>query len=215
MEDPYKILGVSQSASDEEVKAAYRSLAKKYHPDSYANNPLADLAVEKMKEINTAYEQVTKMRSGGGSGSYGNYSDNSSNQNYASDEGYSSSQFRNIRDLINANRTTQAQSDLDSVPASSRNAEWHFLKGCVRYKAGWVNEAYMEFQNAIQMDPSNQEYRQAFEQIKNQMSGGFGRNNPYGGFGGGGMSQDGCNGCDICTALACANCLCGGMGGGC
>ncbi len=212
--DPYKVLGVSQNASNEEIKAAYRALAKKYHPDAYANNPLADLAVEKMKEINTAYDQITKMRSGGGSGGNADYS---ANTNYSTNEGYASSSFKNIRDMINAGRVGEAQSALDSVSGPGRNAEWHFLKGCVRYKSGWANEAYMEFQNAVQMDGSNPEYREAFEQIKRQMSGGFGRNNPYGGFGnyGGGVPAEGCNGCDLCASLACLNCLCGGMGGGC
>ena len=79
MNDPYQILGVSESASDEEVKKAYRELARKYHPDNYHDNPLADLAQEKMKEINAAYEEITRKRSGGGSsggysaGSYGGY----------------------------------------------------------------------------------------------------------------------------------------------
>ena len=65
MNDPYKVLNVSPSASDEEVKKAYRDLARKYHPDNYHDNPLADLAQEKMKEINEAYEQIQKQRRAG------------------------------------------------------------------------------------------------------------------------------------------------------
>ena len=60
--DPYKVLGVAPDATDEQVKAAYRDLARKYHPDNYANNPLADLAQEKMKQINEAYDTITKQR---------------------------------------------------------------------------------------------------------------------------------------------------------
>ena len=67
MSDPYRVLGVKPDASDDESKRAYRELARKYHPDNYQNNPLADLAEEKMKEINQAYDAITKMRSGGGS----------------------------------------------------------------------------------------------------------------------------------------------------
>ena len=71
MNDPYSVLGVSSNASDEEIKRAYRELARKYHPDNYQNNPLADLAEEKMKEINEAYDAITKMRSGGAAGEQG------------------------------------------------------------------------------------------------------------------------------------------------
>lgn len=70
MRDPYEVLGVSPDADDNEIKKAYRELARKYHPDNYQNNPLADLAEEKMKEINEAYDAITRSRAGGGS-SYG------------------------------------------------------------------------------------------------------------------------------------------------
>ena len=56
--DPYEVLGVSRTASEEEIKKAYRELARKYHPDNYVNNPLADLASERMKEVNEAYDAI-------------------------------------------------------------------------------------------------------------------------------------------------------------
>ena len=65
MTDPYQVLGVSPNASDEQIKNAYRELARKYHPDNYAESPLADLASEKMKEINEAYETIQSQIQGG------------------------------------------------------------------------------------------------------------------------------------------------------
>ena len=63
MKDPYSVLGVSPNATDDEIKKAYREQARKYHPDNYADNPLADLAGEKMKEINEAYDDIVRRRS--------------------------------------------------------------------------------------------------------------------------------------------------------
>ena len=68
MADPYQVLGVKPDCSDDELKKAYRELAKKYHPDNYHDSPLADLAQEKMKEINEAYEAVQTLRKGGRTG---------------------------------------------------------------------------------------------------------------------------------------------------
>ena len=70
MKDPYSILGVSSTASDDEIKEAYRALARKYHPDNYGDdNPLKDLANEKMQEINSAYDEIQKIRSSKGKSS--------------------------------------------------------------------------------------------------------------------------------------------------
>ena len=63
--NPYEVLGISPNASNDEVKKAYRELSRKYHPDSYANNPLAELAEEKFKEVQEAYDQIMKQREGG------------------------------------------------------------------------------------------------------------------------------------------------------
>ena len=64
--DPYEVLGISPSATDEEVRTAYRALARKYHPDNYVDNPLSDLAQEKMQEINDAYDTIVRTRKAGG-----------------------------------------------------------------------------------------------------------------------------------------------------
>ena len=85
MNDPYKILGVSPTATDEEIKKAYRKLAVKYHPDNYVDNPLADLAEERMKEINEAYDRIQKERAAGGNGSGSSYGGSSyGNSSYLS-----------------------------------------------------------------------------------------------------------------------------------
>ena len=82
MSDPYKVLGLSRDASDEEVKKAYRQLSRKYHPDANINNPNKDKAEEMFKLVQQAYEQITYERqhpyasasSAGSSGGYGSSS---------------------------------------------------------------------------------------------------------------------------------------------
>ena len=72
MSDPYEILGVQRGASEEEIKKAYKRLSRKYHPDANVNNPLAELAEEKFKEVQEAYDEIMKQReSGGGYSAYG------------------------------------------------------------------------------------------------------------------------------------------------
>ena len=167
MNDPYQILGVPETATDEEVKRAYRELARKYHPDNYHDNPLADLAQEKMKEINAAYEEIAKMRSGGRSGGtsggYGNYrgSTGGYQQQYSSQSSSGSSVLQQVRIAINTGNISRAEALLANY--SDHNAEWNFLRGAVCYRRGWMDEAKRYYQTACQMDPGNAEYRQALE----------------------------------------------------
>lgn len=199
MNDPYQVLGVRPDASDDEIKRAYRELARKYHPDNYQNNPLADLAEEKMKEINEAYDTVTKMRSGGYSSN--SYSSGSSayQSSYQQSRGGNAT-FAQVRNLINSGNVDAAEQLLQGTGA--RTAEWYFLTGSVAYRRGWLDEARQNYQIAVQMDPGNMEYRQAF----NMMQQGGNAYRPTG-YAAGGMDA-----MDCCTTMMCLNCLCGGCG---
>lgn len=197
MSDPYKVLGISPYDTDEKIKAAYKELAKKYHPDNYDGSPLSDVAEEKMKEINEAYDQIMDERRKNRSKDYSYY--NSAN-------GYKSSNYNDVRNLIMSGRIIDAEQILDGISESQRDAEWYFLKGTVLYKKGWLEEAYNNFNRACNMDSENREYRAAINQINNQRNGFYGGYNPV-------ATNRGCSGCDICTSLICADCCCECMGG--
>lgn len=212
MNDPYQILGVSENATDEEIKKAYRELARKYHPDNYHDNPLADLAQEKMKEINAAYEQITKERSGGGrsqtaggsygyGGSYGSYgSGGSAYQRYGGQS--SSSVLQQVRMAINSGDLSRAEALLANY--SNHNAEWNFLRGAVCYRRGWMDEAKRYYQTACQMDPGNAEYRQAMDFMENNSQTAY---RP----GDGTFGTEMC-GSNPCLTLCCIYSLCNGGG---
>lgn len=206
MSDPYSVLGVSPTATDEEISKAYKQLAKKYHPDNYSNSPLADVATEKMQEINEAYDQIRKTRRSGGNYTNGNYG-NSYGSNYNS---YSngSVKYHDVRMLIKNGRIADADQILSGVPTGSRDAEWFFLKGTILYRKGWTDQAYNHFQQACNMDPGNGEYRAALNQMNSRRGGQYGGYNPTPQY-----STRGCSGCDVCTALCCADTCCECMGG--
>lgn len=197
MKDPYEILGVPRGSDREKVKAAYRELAKKYHPDQYAGSPLADLANEKMQEINEAYDAIMSGNTGGYSGS-------------SSGSSYSINDYSTVENLIDRNQLDDAEHILETMSQNSRDAHWYYLKGQINYKRGWTQQAYSYFSMAYNMQPGNPIYRDAFERVSSNRSGGFrtGHTQHHGH----GRSND-CDGCDICSGLLCADCCCECMGG--
>ena len=197
MNDPYKILGVSPDASDEDVKKAYRELARKYHPDKYRDSDLADLASEKMKEVNAAYEEIQKMRASGGTRYSGGYN----SQSYAGNTSSSGNpKYAEVRRLLNNGNDVQAENILNAVHEGDRNAEWYFLKGCVAVRRGAYVDAQRYFDQACAMDPYNNEYRAAQNNLRMRA----------GGYGGGytTMRSNDCSICDVCMGLMCLDCLC-------
>jgi len=193
--NPYEVLGVSETASDEEIRRAYRELVKKYHPDQFTDNPLKELANEKLKQVNEAYDIITKQRSGRASGS--SASGSSSGGSY----GNSYEQFQRVRQLLNAGNLNMAQSVLNSIP--DRTAEWYYLSGIIALRRGAYDTARENIERATNMDPSNSEYRNAYTTLTNSYRT-YGRPQNTGG----GMDI-----CQVCQTLWCMDCCCECMGG--
>ena len=189
MKDPYKVLGVSPDASDDEIKKAYRALARKYHPDNYNGSDLADLAEEKMKEVNEAYDAVKKSETGQ------SYSGQSSSS-YSS--GSYSGGLAEARRMIAAGSYANAELILDSISVNERGAEWNYLKGCIMLRRGAYFDARRHIETACYMDPGNEEYRNALSDMD-----AYARR-----YGQGQMRTDSAGSWDIGSTLLCANCLC-------
>lgn len=196
MKNPYEILGISKGASKDEIKKAYRELAKKYHPDQYGNNPLKDLAEVKMRDINEAYQY---LMSNSPESSY-----QSSSSNHNNYHGSNNSEiYRSIEMALMNGNLGYAEENLNKITV--RDAEWNYLMGILNMRRGWHNEAYNNLNMACRLDPQNLKYRNEFNRLNNMHNS---YREPYRNARGGNLGM-----CDICTTLYCLDCCCECGGG--
>lgn len=190
MDDPFKILGVSRDASEDEIKRAYRQLAKKYHPD-VNNEPYAE---EKFKQIQNAYQQALDYKKNGGAfgQNFNGYQQNTYQQSFSND-------YQAAVSYINMGRFQEAIQVLNSI--QNRDASWYYLYAISNYSIGNQIAAMEAAERACQMDPSNQQYRQLYAQMQSGRTRYQSMQSPFGG--------GGSNFC--CQLILCNMCL----GGGC
>ena len=175
--NPYEVLEIKQNATQEEIKAAYRTMVKKYHPDKHQNNPLSDLAEEKLMEVNEAYEMLTNGDYKGGNTAFGNRSNNGGGAGAGGNEGF-------------------VENPKPGTP------EWFYQAGVASINKGWYDDGLGKMQTAVSMAPNNQRYKQGLNQVQN-MGGGY-RADAFG-RGGGRGNDDLCKmmQCLVCTDCLC------------
>lgn len=170
-EDPYKVLGISPGASEEEVTKAYRRLAKKYHPDL---NPGDADAARKMSAINDAYEQIKNGTTSSGtytsstsgySGGYGGYSGAGYGGRGAGGAYGAGFSYTDIaQQYIQSGLYQEALNVLSNV--RDRSARWYYLSAIAHQELGNVVTAISHIEQAVRMEPGNAVYRQAMQTIK-------------------------------------------------
>ena len=162
IDDPYKILGVSRDASDEEIKRAYRQLAKKSHPD---RNPGDAEAAKKMQQVNAAYEQIKnpeKAQSSTGYGGYSSYDPFGGYQQRTQQDGDSYQQA--AYNYIRFGRYREALNALQNC--TKKDARWYYLSALANYNLGNQVTALEHIRRAVSMEPDNQEYLYTLEQME-------------------------------------------------
>ena len=141
MTDPYQVLGVSRGASDEEIKKAYRALSRKYHPDANVNNPNRDEAEEHFKEVQQAYDQIMK-------------------------EKQQSPKMQAAANYIASRHYVEALNVLNGIPFGERRARWYYFSAIANQGMGNNINAMEHAKRAVEMEPSNMEYRQFLQHLQ-------------------------------------------------
>ena len=207
----YEILGVSESATDEEIRARYEELKKKYSEERFLEGEAGNEAARMLNRIDVAYNEIMTERS----------------EKHSAENAGSS--YAKVDEYIRAGKINEAQAVLDEF--NERPAEWHYLQSVVFYKKNWMNESKKQLEIALQMDSSNEKYRTAYNKLKEkieydkkqaenpqqqQAQGGYAQSAPQPGYDeqqqmGGGFCEQ-CATCCACNMLmncclnACCNC---------
>lgn len=189
----YDLLGIDEFATDDEVKAAYEKLKAKYNEEKWQDGEAGNNAARMLGRLEAAYAEIMEERKERSRGTEG------------------SDAFGEVSEAIRKGDIARAQSLLDGF--NERTAEWHYLQSVVFYKKNWMNESKKQLEIAMQMDPANQKYKDAYGKLSaradyKQQTGGATNTNPDPASDGEQMGGNWCSTCaSMCYTYLCVNCL--------
>lgn len=198
MQEFYKILGVSENASDEEIERVYQTLKEKYSRERFYEGEIGNEAARKLTKIETAYHEIIESR-----------------KQKSGESEKASQDYSEVERYIKSGNITKAQEALDNY--SDRDAEWHYLQSVIFYKKNWINESKKQLEIATNMEPHNTKYTEAYAKLKQKIA--FNdaqfRSGNMGGNGGayedenrqmGGSDTNGC--LQFCATWCCLDMMC-------
>lgn len=145
MKENYKFLGLKETATDEEIAEKYRELKAKFSEERWQDGEAGNEAARNLTKLETVYREITEARK------------------EASKNTDGESSFEEIASLLKADKLSEAQTKLDDF--NERNAEWHYLQAVLFYKKNWTNDSKKQLEIAMQMDPDNLKYRNAYGKL--------------------------------------------------
>ena len=145
----YDLLGVSEDATDEEIRQKFEELKKKYSEERFLEGEAGNEAAKMLNKLDVAYNEIMTERM----------------EKRAA--GSEASSYTKVDQFIRDGKIAEAQGALDEF--NERPAEWHYLQSVVFYKKNWMNESKKQLEIAIQMDPSNEKYRIAYNKLKDKI----------------------------------------------
>lgn len=195
MQEYYKILGLNENATDEEVEAQYEKLKERYSRERFYEGEIGNEAARNLTKLETAYTEIIQER-----------------KNRVQDNG-KPADLTDVERLLKENKINEAQRALDDI--TDRSAEWHYLQSVVFYKKNWMNESKKQLEIALNIEPHNEKYSDAYEKLKKKIA--FGENQFRSGNAGGErvdqenrqMGESGMNDCmSFCATWCCMNLMC-------
>lgn len=151
MQEYYKILNVSENATIEEIEASYKQLKEKYSKERFYEGEVGNQAAKNLTKLETAYHEIMNNK-----------------KNFESNDKYFDVDFSDVEELIKKGDIAGAQQKLDDI--TDRSAEWHYLQSVVFYKKNWSNESRKQLEIAMNMDPHNTKYADAYTKLKQKMA---------------------------------------------
>lgn len=193
----YSVLELPQGASEEEIKEAYRTLAKKYSGPGYETSPLREEAEHKMEELNEAFDTLMSVIRADGV-------DATRPQPVGGARSGGSGNYIEIREMINTGKIQEALAELQAVQNGPADAEWNFLMGSAYYYLGHLMQALQYFREANRLEPGNREYEAALRNLEQNAAGNM-PGNPY-------PQEDGATAmncaCNTCSMMCCMDACC-------